>query len=161
MDIEVIKVEIKNLKLDENNVRKHSEKNIEAIQNSLKKFGQIKPIVVFKDTVIAGNGTLTAAKELGWNFINVVRIPDDWSFEKIKAFAIADNRTAELAEWDSNLLNLQLEELSEYGFALEDLGFDKLKDPFDPIEEFKEVDEDLPVDYKCPKCNYEWSGEPK
>lgn len=161
MELKVLDLQIENLKFDPNNVRKHSEKNIDAIVNSLKKFGQVKPIVIHKDVVVAGNGTLTAAKKLGWKIIKAVTIPDDWSEEKIKAFAIADNRTAELAEWDDTLLAQQLENLQDYGFELEDLGFSKLKDPFEEIEEFKEIDEDLPVDYKCPKCNYEWSGEPK
>lgn len=161
MELKVLDLQIENLKFDPNNVRKHSEKNIDAIVNSLKKFGQVKPIVIHKDVVVAGNGTLTAAKKLGWKIIKAVTIPDDWSEEKIKAFAIADNRTAELAEWDDTLLAQQLENLKDYGFELEDLGFSKLKDPFEEIEEFKEIDEDLPVDYKCPKCNYEWSGEPK
>lgn len=161
MELKVLDLQIENLKFDPNNVRKHSEKNIDAIVNSLKKFGQVKPIVIHKDVVVAGNGTLTAAKKLGWKIIKAVTIPDDWSEEKIKAFAIADNRTAQLAEWDDTLLAQQLENLQDYGFELEDLGFSKLKDPFEEIEEFKEIDEDLPVDYKCPKCNYEWSGEPK
>lgn len=161
MELKVLDLQIENLKFDPNNVRKHSEKNIDAIVNSLKKFGQVKPIVIHKDVVVAGNGTLTAAKKLGWKIIKAVTIPDDWSEEKIKAFAIADNRTAELAEWDDTLLAQQLENLQDYGFELEDLGFSKLKDPFEEIEEFKEIDEDLPIDYKCPKCNYEWSGEPK
>jgi ParB-like chromosome segregation protein Spo0J len=149
------------INLDTENVRKHSQKNLKAIKESLRRFGQVKPIVIDKNkTVIAGNGTVQSAKELGWENINVLQLPEDWDDHKIRAFAIADNRTAELAEWETELLNIQLEELKEYGYELDDLGFEKLEDPTQKnIEEFKEIDEDLPVDFKCPKCNYEWSGK--
>jgi ParB-like chromosome segregation protein Spo0J len=155
-------VNISDLQLDPENVRKHSEKNLNAIKDSLRKFGQVKPIVINDDlTVVAGNGTLSAARELGWQKIDVIQLPQDWDKNKIKAFAIADNRTAELAEWETELLNIQLEELREHGYKLSDLGFENLKDPDEVIEEFKEIDEDLPTDYQCPKCGYEWSGAAK
>jgi hypothetical protein len=67
---------------------------------------------------------LRAAKDLGWNQIDAVSLPEDWDYQKVKAYAIADNRTAELADWDIELLSSQLEELKEYGFDLEDTGFD-------------------------------------
>jgi hypothetical protein len=47
---------------------------------------------------VAGNGTFAAAKRLGWTDIQVVRVPADWTADQIKAFALADNRTAELAK---------------------------------------------------------------
>lgn len=155
-------VSVSDLELDPENVRKHSQKNLDAIKESLRQFGQVKPIVINSDLkVVAGNGTLTAAKELGWQKINVIQLPEDWDKNKIKAFAIADNRTAELAEWETELLNIQLEELREYGYELSSLGFEKLRDPNEGIEDFKEIDEDLPTDFQCPKCGYEWSGEAK
>lgn len=118
--------EIKDLNADPNNVRTHSSKNIEAIKESLRKFGQVKPIVINSDHfVVAGNGTLQAAKELGWTQIATVEIPADWDSAKIKAFAIADNRSAELANWDLPQLADQLDELKEYGFQLQDIGFTK------------------------------------
>ena len=118
-------LEIEHLQFDPKNVRKHSHKNLEAIKSSLRKFGQVKPIVVYRGVVVAGNGTLMAAQDLGWKQIDVVEIPDDWDEEKVKAFAIADNRTSELANWDTELLNLQLEELKEFGYHLEDVGFNE------------------------------------
>jgi ParB-like chromosome segregation protein Spo0J len=163
MEFKTKSIKLLDISLDPENVRKHSLKNLEAIKESLRLFGQVKPIVLDGDqTVVAGNGTVSAARELGWENINAIELPKDWDKNKIKAFAIADNRTAELAEWEVSLLNTQLEELKEFGYELSDLGFEKLEDPTDKsIEEFKEIDEDLPVDYKCPKCNYEWSGEPR
>lgn len=92
-------VQVDSLKLDGRNARKHGEKNLAAIKASLERFGQQKPIVVDGDgVVIAGNGTLEAARALGWKTIDVVRTKLKGA--EARAFAIADNRTAELAEWD-------------------------------------------------------------
>lgn len=88
---------------DPSNLRQHSERNIEAIKSSLVRFGQQKPIVIdSKNVVHAGNGTLEAARQLGWESIACVR--SDLSGSDLTAFAIADNRTAELASWDDEAL---------------------------------------------------------
>ena len=109
---------------DPTNARKHSEANLIALAQSLKQFGQRKPIVVTADDiVVAGNGTMQAAQQLGWELIDTVRVPSDWSAAKIKAFALADNRVAELAEWDPDVLMEQAGELLSEGFKLEDFGF--------------------------------------
>lgn len=118
-------VAVVDLVLDAANARKHSGKNLDAIAGSLREFGQRKPIVVTADgVVVAGNGTLEAARSLGWECIDVVRVPGDWSADQVKAFALADNRTAELAEWNPEVLSAQLLELGEAGFDIEALGFD-------------------------------------
>jgi len=120
-DLKVIKVSIDSLTLDDNNARTHSEKNIESITRSLDKFGQRKPIVVHKDIVIAGNGTVLAAQKLGWTEIQIVKAPDSWDSETVKAYALADNRTAELAAWDEEVLLETLISLSDG--MLEAAGF--------------------------------------
>ena len=108
MNIETIAVS--ELSLDPSNVRKHSRRNLDAIKASLRKFGQQKPIVVdAKGIVLAGNGTLTAAKELGWTEIQATRT--ELAGVEATAFAIADNRTAELAEWEEDGLAKVLESL--------------------------------------------------
>ena len=108
MNIETIAVA--DLSLDPSNVRKHSRRNLDAIKASLRKFGQQKPIVVdAKGIVLAGNGTLTAAKELGWTEIQATRT--ELAGVEATAFAIADNRTAELAEWEEDGLAKVLESL--------------------------------------------------
>jgi len=111
---EIKKVGLESLSLDEKNARKHNQRNLNAIANSLKEFGQQKPLVVWQDIVIAGNGTLLAAKSLGWTEIVVKETPNDWSYEKALAFAIADNRTGDLAEWDQNQLLVNLEALENF-----------------------------------------------
>tara|TARA_R110000751_G_scaffold265397_1_gene364481 strand:- start:19166 stop:20359 length:1194 start_codon:yes stop_codon:yes gene_type:complete len=97
-------VDISSVKFDPANARKHNKKNIEAIKTSLTKFGQRAPIVVQKEGMIcrAGNGRLEAARSLGWDKIAAV-IVDEGDVEAT-AFAITDNRTAELAEWDGDVL---------------------------------------------------------
>ena len=110
MKIETVKIET--LSLDPANARDHSKRNLEAIRASLKRYGQQKPIVVDGDGIIvAGNGTFAAAKIEGWDKIAVVRT-------KLKgaeaiAYAIADNRSAELAEWNFEVLGKVLASLQE------------------------------------------------
>jgi site-specific DNA-methyltransferase (adenine-specific) len=119
-----VKISIAELSLDPTNARKHSDKNLSAIAASLNKFGQRKPIVVHKGVVLAGNGTLEAAKSLGWTEIEVAEVPSDWDLDTAKAYALADNRTAELAEWDESELAKQLLELQDADWNIEELGFE-------------------------------------
>lgn len=127
---------IADLVLDPANARKHDDKNLKAIAGSLQQFGQRKPIVVWGKTVVAGNGTLVAAKGLGWLEIQVVYVPESWTADQVKAYALADNRSAELAEWDEQILASQLLELQEAEFDIELLGFEL------PTSELEEVVED-------------------
>jgi ParB family chromosome partitioning protein len=107
---------------DPSNARRHPERNLEQIKASLRRFGQQKPIVVdTTNTVRAGNGTLVAAKSLGWKTIAVVR--SDLAKTELTAYAIADNRSAELAEWDTEILSATLAdpEIGEVGFLDEEI----------------------------------------
>lgn len=108
--LKTIQIEISKVSNDPANVRTHSKKNIDAIKASLKRFGQQKPIVIDSNNIVrAGNGTLEAARELGWEYISVVI--SDLEPSELTAYAIADNRTAELAEWDLEALGEQLQSL--------------------------------------------------
>jgi DNA modification methylase len=125
MTLKIEQLPIDKLQFDPANARKHSDANIAAIVESLRQFGQRKPIVVTAENVIvAGNGTVEAARLLGLTDVDVVRVPKSWSADQVKAFALADNRTAELAEWDGKVLSAQLLELEDAGFDIEALGFD-------------------------------------
>lgn len=117
-------VELDTLQLDDKNARKHSERNLSAIKESLSRFGQRKPIAVRGSRVLAGNGTLQAAQSLGWTHIDVVEVPEEWDDDTAKAYALADNRTAELAEWNENELAKQLLELEEAEWDIKALGFE-------------------------------------
>lgn len=98
-------VPISKLKFDKNNARNHPEKQIEELAKSLELFGQRKPIIARYVTgeVIAGNGLLTAAKQLGWKKIACVYVDDDEL--TAKAYAIADNATGDMSGWNSDILN--------------------------------------------------------
>jgi DNA modification methylase len=114
-----------NLRPDPQNARTHDKRNLDAIATSLTKFGQRKPIVVTPDgVVLAGNGTLQAAKSLGWKSLVVAVTPPEWDYATAKAYALADNRSAELAEWDTSVLASQLVELDAEGWDIGELGFD-------------------------------------
>jgi len=107
LNMAVEDVPVDTLQFDPANVRKHPEANLAAIKASLSRFGQQKPIVVGTgNVVVAGNGTLAAAKALGWRTVKAVRTT--LAGAEATAFAIADNRTAELAEWDEASLHQQL-----------------------------------------------------
>ena len=150
---------ITELSLDPSNVRKHGRKNIDAIKASLRKFGQQKPIVVdAKGIVLAGNGTLAAAKELGWTEIEIVLT----QLEGVEAtmFAIADNRTAELAEWEDKLEEV-MKSLLDAGQDLTDLGFseqDLAKISADLVGD-SEVDAEPQID-KADDLRAKWGVEP-
>jgi ParB-like chromosome segregation protein Spo0J len=162
---------IADLLLDPANVRTHSERNLQAIKASLVRFGQQKPIVVDANGIVrAGNGTLEAARALGWETIKIVRTPLLGS--EATAYAIADNRTSELAEWDDDALASTLQALREEEVDLADMGFTdddvaaligeagKDVDEITPPEDFKSVDESIETEHCCPKCGYKWSGKP-
>lgn len=140
-------VKIADLTPDPNNARTHDDTNLKAIQGSLTQFGQRKPIVISQENVVvAGNGTVEAAKRLGWTEIEAVRVPADWDAEQIKAFALADNRTAELASWDTEVLNKQLQELAEAGVEVAEFGFELPEIPVLDIETYEDEAPETPED---------------
>ncbi len=121
--MQIESISVADLNLDPSNARAHPTKNLDAIKGSLAKFGQQKPIVIdANNVVIAGNGTLEAAKALKWSTVQCVRSCLEGT-DKM-AFAIADNRTSELATWEDTVLRDSLTALDEVGFDLGSIGFD-------------------------------------
>jgi hypothetical protein len=116
---------IADLRPDGRNARKHGKRNLATIRASLEQFGQQRAAVIRWDgTVLAGNGMLEAARELGWTDLAVTVVPHGWSDEQARAYALADNRTGELAEWDVAVLDDHLVELEVCGLDIDALGFD-------------------------------------
>jgi DNA modification methylase len=108
------------------NARTHSRKQLKLIENSIKRFGFINPILVTDDfEVVAGHGRLQAAKSLGMQLVPVVALSSLSEADK-KALRIADNRIAELSNWDRDILaieyqgleNLQFDDPEVTGFSL-------------------------------------------
>lgn len=142
----VEQVPISELSVDPGNARQHDRRNIDTIKGSLRRFDQQKPIVARRDgTVIAGNGTLEAARELGWDTIGVHW--SDLEGAEAAAYAIADNRTAELAEWDDSALAETLASIQN-DQSIDELvtGFDEkeIKELITKSSGGGEVDEDEP-----------------
>ncbi len=132
---------IPSLSPDPANARKHPDRNLEQIKASLRRFGQQKPIVIDANNVVrAGNGTLAAAKALGWKTIAAVR--SDLVKSELTAYAIADNRSAELAEWDAEILSATLTDpaIGDVGFSIDEI--DKMLGK--PMEEL--TNEELPAE---------------
>jgi hypothetical protein len=82
------------------NTRRHPPEQLELLKNSLREFGQYRPIVVHAGTdyILAGNGVYEAARQLGWKMIRIVRVECDET--RALAILMADNRLAELSWWD-------------------------------------------------------------
>ena len=135
-------VDVTKLQEDSQNARLHDEKNLETIKESLKRFGQTKPIVLSKDgkTILAGNGTFKAALSLGWEEIAAVK--SNLSKEDGRAYAIADNRSGELSTWNASVLTEQLKDMEEsvqraIGYdskEIERMIADDAKKGFRPVE---------------------------
>jgi DNA modification methylase len=118
--IRSLAVPISELSCDPANLRLHGERSIEAIKASLRRFGQQKPVVVdAAGVVIAGNGTLEAARQLGWPEIAAVR--SELAGVDRVGYAIADNRTAELSAWDEDALRATMAAMPDAAIA--DLGW--------------------------------------
>ncbi len=97
---------------------------VAAVAASIKEFGFQQPIVVDKDLVIiVGHTRLKAAEQLGLTEVPVL-VADNLTPEQVQAYRIADNKTGEIAEWDYNLLPVEIKELQEANFDLSLLGFD-------------------------------------
>lgn len=125
--LRIVQVDVLKVALDPENARLHNRRNIDSIKASLLEFDQQKNIVVSKDgVVIAGNGTVIAARELyeegreEWQYLdaNISKLTGD----EAKAYGLTDNRSAELAEWSFDQLSKSLLEIKD-DFDLPALGW--------------------------------------
>lgn len=107
-----------------NNSRKHSDEQVAQIAASITEFGWTNPILVDGDNgIIAGHGRLLAARKLQMDKVPVIELAHLSEAQK-KALIIADNKLALNADWDLDLLKLELTELNDLEFDLNILGFD-------------------------------------
>lgn len=123
-------VPLDSLTPDANNAKKHPEKSIRAIMLSLALFGQRKPLAAHKvgkqSVVIAGNGTLEAAKLLGWSKI-AAAMDDDLSEAELAAYGMADNRSAEHGRWDFEQVAKLEQMVTEAGLEMVGWSLDELE----------------------------------
>ena len=134
--IEIVMRKIGELKPYETNPR-HNDMAVDAVAASIQQFGFKNPVIIDKDGVIvAGHTRYKAAKKLGITDIPCISA-DDLSDEQIKAFRLADNKTAELAEWDEDLLGKEMQgiiniDMSQFGFSVgeDELGEEMQDDKY-------------------------------
>ena len=125
-DLKVVYRQLDELKLNPTNPRRHSNKQIRQIADSLEAFGFVVPVMIDRDdNVIAGHGRLLACPLAGITEVPTLCL-DHLTRAQAQAFMIADNRLTENAVWDDRLLAQQLKELSlvDLDFTIEVTGFE-------------------------------------
>ena len=164
---------IKDLKSDHKNARKRTDRSATLIEESLKKYGAARSIVIDEDNrVLAGNGTIEGAKAAGLENVRVIETDGDeiiavkrkgLTEDQKVGLALADNRASDLSAWDASMLHeLGKEHDLSPWFETEDL-VELMGDRNDPTvpQDFPEVDDELETEHRCPSCGYEWSGKAK
>ena len=124
--LKVVYRRVDDLTAYERNARTHSTKQINQIAASIGRFGFVNPVLVDgTGTLIAGHGRVQAARQIGMKIVPTVAL-EHLSDAERRALVIADNRLAELAGWDEDVLRLELSDLEtlELDFELEVTGFD-------------------------------------
>ena len=155
--MEIVNVAVDKLIPYENNPRNNTEA-IQYVANSIKEFGFKVPLVIDSDNVvICGHTRLLAAKQLGLKDVPCV-VADDLTDKQIKAFRLADNKVGEIATWDLNKLQLELDFLD---CNMEDFGFiGAMEEP--DITDFLEDHESKTKEPKtvvCPECGHAFTVE--
>ena len=137
MELKIEYMALDKLKPYEKNARKHQEADLSTIKASISEFGMSDPIGVWgKDnTIVEGHGRYLACKELGIEQVPVIHL-DHLTDEQRRAYALAHNKTAEMSEWDFDLLGDELTDILDIDMS--DFGFDLSEDE----EEETEVIED-------------------
>lgn len=138
-ELNIVYKPIKELKPYKKNAKKHSKEQVEQIANSIKEFGFTQPVIIDKhNSVVAGHGRILGAKKAGLKQVPTVCL-EDLTEEQIKAYRLVDNKLNE-SEWDSELLNTELQELwniGEVDMGQFDFDIDALFSEDEPTE--KEV----------------------
>lgn len=121
-ELKIIYKNVKDITPYKNNPREN-DNAVEIVATSIKEFGFKVPIILDKDNeIIAGHTRLKAALQLGLKKVPCI-IAEDLDDAQIKAFRIADNKTAEFSSWDMGLLKIELEELQSMNFDINLTGF--------------------------------------
>lgn len=150
-------MEVRNMNIDDikpyDNNPRDNDNAVESTANSIKEFGWRQPIVVDKDKVIvAGHTRYYAAKKLGYDVVPVVDA-SDLSDEQVRTYRLADNKTGELADWNTKLLDDELQSILDIDMT--DFGFDENIE-FAPADEVEvKIDEPTEIEHKevtCPHC---------
>lgn len=109
------------------NARKHSDAQIEKIVKSIKEFGNIDPIGIWKDQIVEGHGRWLAAKRMGMEKVPVIRL-DHLTDEQRKAYGLAHNKLTELSTWDTDILAEELKGIEEIDMSVFDFDMKPTED---------------------------------
>lgn len=151
--MEVITRSIDDIKPYENNPRTN-EDAIDATANSIKQFGWQQPIVVdIGGVIIAGHTRYAAAKKLGLKEVPVV-VADNLTPEQVNAYRLADNKTGELANWDFDKLDTELQKIDNLDMT--DFGFENIEEPDLPDDFFAEKDTTEKADDTTKNIMLDW-----
>jgi hypothetical protein len=137
-----------------NNARTHSPEQVDQIAASIKEFGFNNPVLIDKKNgIIAGHGRVMAARKLELKEVPTVRL-EHLSETQKKAFIIADNKIAMNAEWDEELLALELKDLDDVMFDLNLTGFDaaQINEMFN-VNDYDDFEPNVPDGEKMPLSN--------
>lgn len=136
----------------EGNPRRHGEKQMQALRRSLREFGFLRPLLIDRENrLVAGQAVLQAAMAEGMDVVPCI-LAEGLTAEQRRAYILADNRLAELAEWDRQALRVELQALNDLGFDLELTGFSLEALPFrlDGEPPAAEEDAEAPVQGRAP-----------
>ena len=162
-------MKIENLKTSElipyiNNSRSHTEEQIKQVASSIKEFGFINPVIIDKDNgIIAGHCRVLASKKLGLKEVPCIKAEHLTEAQK-KAYIIADNKLAENAGWDNDLLKIEIENLKELDFDIDVIGFNEMEIAnitkinelnWNDVEELDQYVEPKKEILICPNCQHE------
>jgi len=155
--------DIERVKPYEKNPRRN-DKAVQAVADSIREFGFRQPIVVDDaGVIVVGHTRYKAALKLGLKTVPV-HVAADLTPQQARAYRLADNRSAQNAEWDIDLLPIELGELRDDGFDLKLVGFsDKelteyLREFDTDLEDGDDPDEAVET-IRCPKCGHEFPLE--
>lgn len=139
MELSIEYVGLDEIQPYENNARAHGKVDVQAIAKSIQEFGFNDPVGVWHDQIVEGHGRLLAAKELGLDKIPIIRL-DDLTDEQRRAYMLAHNKTAELSNWDMEVLASELKDLADIDMSQFGFDLDLLKDSAALPDEEPEAD---------------------
>lgn len=117
-------VKIADIKPHPRNYNRHPREQIERLKMSLRTFGQVRSIVVWRNYIIAGHGVVEAATGLGWDEIRADILPEDFSEDRALAYIVADNEIARLGDPDEAMLAMLLQDAQRSDIPILAMGYD-------------------------------------
>ena len=142
-------IDINELKPYENNARLHPQEQINKIVNSINEFGFITPVIIDENnTILVGHGRTQAAKQAGLTKVPYRRITN-LTDEQKRAYILADNKLSDIAEWDEELLKIELENIS---LDMTAFGFDDFTIDIDEDTEAEVVEDEIPETPEEPRA---------